>query len=167
MPLMQLSTLVLPAPFGPIRANNSPAFTAKYTSSRTVSPPNRSVRRSISSSAIPSPAAAVLFDLAIASPALAGLAEIELLHVLMAAQPLGAAVEHDTAVLHHVAIVGDRERRRRALLHDQNGEAEFAADFHQPPHKILDGHWRQTERQLVDQQQLRHADERAAERQHL
>ena len=29
MPLMQLSTLVLPAPFGPISANSSPRSTAK------------------------------------------------------------------------------------------------------------------------------------------
>ena len=32
MPLMQLSTLVLPAPFGPISASSSPASTASDTS---------------------------------------------------------------------------------------------------------------------------------------
>src|SRR5215218_1118303 len=101
MPLMQLSTLVLPAPFGPISANSSPALTLNDTSSSTVSPPKRSVRCAISSSAIPSPAAAVLFDLAIAAAALAGLAEIKLLHVFMVAQPFGGAVKHDPAVLHH------------------------------------------------------------------
>src|SRR5215210_6675971 len=118
MPLMQLSTLVLPAPFGPIRANKSPLATAKDTSSRTVSPPKRSVRCSTASSAIPSPAAAVLLDLAVVPPVLSGLAEIEFLHILMAAQPLGAAVEHDAAVLHHVAVIRDSERSGRALLHN-------------------------------------------------
>src|SRR3954453_1018005 len=112
MPLMQLSTLVLPAPFGPINANSSPALTLNDTSSSTVSPPKRSVRCSISSSAIPSPAAAVLLDLAVAPPALAGLAQVKFLYVLMTAQPLRAAVEHDAAVLHDIAVVGDRERRR-------------------------------------------------------
>src|SRR5215203_6022342 len=104
---MQLSTLVLPAPLGPIRANNSPLSTAKETSSRTVSPPKRSVRCSTASSAIPSPAAAILLDVAVAPPALPGLPQIEFLHVLVAAQPLGAAVEHHAAVLHDVAVIRD------------------------------------------------------------
>src|SRR5215212_4993504 len=76
---MQLSTLVLPAPLGPIRANNLPLSTAKDTSWRTVSPPKRSVRCSTASSAIPSPAAAVLLDVAVAPPAFAGLAELQFL----------------------------------------------------------------------------------------
>ena len=38
---MQLSTLVLPAPFGPISANSSPASTANDTPSSTVRPPKR------------------------------------------------------------------------------------------------------------------------------
>ena len=41
---MQLSTLVLPAPFGPISANSSPGSTAKDTSSSTVKPPKRRLR---------------------------------------------------------------------------------------------------------------------------
>src|SRR5215216_434260 len=114
MPLMQLSTLVLPAPFGPIRANSSPAATPSDTSSRTVSPPKRRVRRSISNSAIPSPATAVLLDVAVAPAFATDLAEVELLDVGVTTQPLGAAVEHDPAVLHHIGVVGDREGERRA-----------------------------------------------------
>src|SRR3981189_728348 len=108
MPLTQLSTLVLPAPLGPINANSSPAASASDTPSRTVRPPNRNVRRSISSSAIPSPAAAILLDIAVAS-SLAALpaallttallttlaAEIEFLDVGMAPQSLSRSVEHD------------------------------------------------------------------------
>src|SRR5712692_2124999 len=104
MPLTQLSTLVLPAPFGPINANSSPAPTASETPSSTVRPPKRSVRRSISSSAIPSPAAAAL----------------------------GRAVEHDPAVLHDVAVVGDFECDRRALLDDQDGDTELTPDSGEP-----------------------------------
>src|SRR4029077_755951 len=123
MPLTQLSTLVLPAPFGPINANSSPAATSSDTPSSTVRPPKRSVRRSIASSAIPSPAAAILLDLAIAAVLAAHAAEIELLDVGVAAQPLGVAVEDDASVLHHVAEGGDgslcppsgsRSRGRRA-----------------------------------------------------
>src|SRR5262245_25120373 len=171
MPLMQLSTLVLPAPFGPISANSSPASTASDTPSSTVSPPKRRVRRSMASSAIPSPAAAVLLDVAVApalGASLAALAaEIELLDVGVAAQALGRAVEHDAAVLHHVAVVGDLERHRRTLLHDQDGDTEFTADLRQPPQQVLHHDRRQPERQLVDQQQLGPADQRAGERQHL
>src|SRR5215467_9492092 len=101
MPLMQLRTLVLPAPLGPISANSSPASTASETPSSTVRPPKRSVSASISSSAIPSPAAAILLDVAVAAalaarfPTLA--AEVEFLDVGMAAQAFCAAVEHDAA----------------------------------------------------------------------
>src|SRR4051794_11342684 len=108
MPLTQLSTLVLPAPFGPISANSSPGSTASETPSSTVRPPKRSERASIASSAIPSPAAAILLDVAIA-PALlsASAAEIEFLDIGMAAQAPCRSVEHDAAALHHVAGVGD------------------------------------------------------------
>jgi hypothetical protein len=41
---MQLSTLVLPAPFGPINANSSPDSMANDTWSRTTRPPKRSDR---------------------------------------------------------------------------------------------------------------------------
>src|SRR5262245_56511506 len=116
MPLMQLSTLVLPAPFGPIRANSSPAATANETSSSTVRPPNRKVRRSTASSAIPSPTAPVLLHVAVAAALTCRLAEVEFLDVRVVAQPLGAAVQHHTAVLQHVAVVGDREREGGALL---------------------------------------------------
>src|SRR5712691_4990469 len=109
MPLMQLSTLVLPAPLGPISASSSPGATAKDTSSSTASPPNRSARCSTASSAIPSPAAAILLDRAVALARAARGAEIELLDVAVGGEPLGAAVEHHAAVLQHVGVIGDGE----------------------------------------------------------
>src|SRR2546425_4346497 len=153
MPLTQLSTLVLPAPFGPIRANSSPASTANETPSSTVRPPKRSVSRSIASSAIPPPAAAILLHVAVAPPFTAVMAEVELLDVRVAAQALGGAVEHDPAVLHHVAVVGDFERHRRALLDDQYGDAELTPDFAEAMQQVLHDHGCQAERELVDQQQ--------------
>src|SRR5215203_3014624 len=104
---MQLSTLVLPAPFGPISANSSPAATANDTPSSTVSPPKRRLSAATSSSAIPSPAAPILFHVAIGTAPARRLSEVELLDVGVAAQPLGAAVEHHAAVLHDVAVVGN------------------------------------------------------------
>src|ERR1043166_7917055 len=121
MPLMQLSTDVLPAPFGPISASSSPGAAANDTSSSTTSPPNRRVRRSTASSAIPPPAPAILLDVAIAAARTRGAAEVELLHGGMCTQAIGRAVEDDAAVLHHVAVVGDGERDRGALL-DQRSE---------------------------------------------
>src|ERR1700757_691017 len=126
---MQLSTLVLPAPLGPISARSSPGSTENEAWSSTTSPPNRRVRRSTASSAIPPPAPAILLDVAIAAPRAGGAAEVELLHVGMLAQPLGGAVEHDAAVLHDVAVVRDGERDRGALLDQQDGEIELAADL--------------------------------------
>src|SRR5215468_3581703 len=167
MPLTQLSTLVLPAPFGPITANSSPAGTASETRSSTVRPPKRRVSSSISNSAIPSPAAAILLDVAIA-PSLAALAaEIELLHVRVLAQALSGAVEHDATVFHDIAVVGDVERYSGALLHDQNGDAELAPDFGKPSHQVFHQHGGETEREFVDQQELGPADEAAGDGQHL
>src|SRR5690349_18278165 len=167
MPLTQLSTDVLPAPFGPISARSSPGAAANDTSSSTTSPPNRRVRRSTASSAIPPPAPAILLDVAVAAPRAGAAAEVELLHVGMGAQPLGRTVEHDAAVLHHVAVVGDRQGDRRALLDQQDGEVELAADLRQALRQILDHHRGEAERQLVDQQKSWPAHQRAAERQHL
>src|SRR5262245_65449612 len=154
MPLTQLSTLVLPAPFGPLAAPAAPAATVIERPPSTVSPPKRSERRSMASSAIPSPAAAVLLDVAVALALAAGAAEIEFLDVGMAAQALGGAVEHDAAVLHHVAVVGDLERDRRALLDDEDGDAELAPDLGEPAQQVLDHDRGEAERALVDQQQF-------------
>src|SRR5215471_17328873 len=132
---MQLRTLVLPAPFGPIKANSSPGSTAKEMPSSTTRPPKRSVRPSISISAIPSPAAAILLHIAIAAPVTRRAAEIELLDVAMRQQARTVAVEHDPSILQHIAIIGDRERHRGALLDDNNGNAELIADLEEPRHQ--------------------------------
>src|SRR5215468_5937327 len=150
MPLTQLSTLVLPAPLGPMSANSSPAATASETRSSTVKPPKRRVRPSISSSAIPSPAAAILLDVAIASSLATLAAEIEFLHVRVRAQALSRAVEHDAAVFHDIAVVGDVERYGGALLHDQDGDAELAPDFGKASHQVFHQHGCETEREFVD-----------------
>src|SRR5689334_10267816 len=134
---MQLSTLVLPAPLGPMSATSSPGSAANDTRSSTTSPPNRSVSSPTASSAIPPPAPAILLDVAIALACPGGAPEVEFLHVRMGAQPFGAAVEHDAAVLHHVAVVGDRQRHCRALFDQQDGDAERAADLGKPPCQIL------------------------------
>src|ERR1700754_1314288 len=103
---MQFRTLVLPAPFGPISANSSAFSTAKETPSSTVSPPKRSESFSISSSAIPSPASAILLHIAIGTP-FTRAAEIEFLNVGMVFKPLRVAIEDHAAVFQHIAAVGD------------------------------------------------------------
>src|SRR5436190_3928046 len=167
MPLMQLSTLVLPAPLGPMSANSSPLRTARETLSSTLRPPKRSDSRSSSSSAIPAPAAAVLFDIAVAASLSALVPQIEFLNVRMAAQALGGAVQHDLAVLHDVAVIRNLQGDRRALLDHQNGDAELAADIDQPREQIAHHDRRQAKRQLVHQQQSRSTDNGAPQRQHL
>src|SRR5262249_11735973 len=167
MPLTQLSTLVLPAPLGPMSANSSPGSTASEMSSSTVRPPNRSVRRSIASSAIPSPVAAILLDVAVAR-SLSGLAsQVELLNVGMIAQPLGGAVEHDLAILHDVAVIGNLQRDGGTLLNHENGDGELATNISEPRQQILDYRRSKAERELIDQQELRRADNRTRQREHL
>src|SRR5690606_5305974 len=167
MPLMQLNTLALPAPFGPIRAKSSPGCTLSETFSKTVSPPKRRTRPETSSSAIPPPAAPVLLDIAIASPTAPRMAQIELLYVRMAKQALGIAVQHHAAVLQHVTVVGDPERHARALLHQKNADAELVANLHQTFRQLADSNGRQTKRKLIDQKQVRRAHETRGDRQHL
>src|SRR5262245_53095807 len=107
MRLMQLKALVLPAPLGPMSANNSAGSTANDRSCSTRSPPKRRLKFSTSSSAIPPPAAAVLLHVAVAAArATAAVAQVELLDVGMTAQARTVAVEHDPAVLQDVAVVG-------------------------------------------------------------
>src|SRR5215831_15960430 len=119
MPPMQLSTLVLPAPLGPISANSSGPSRANDTPSSTIKPLKRRLRPSTCRSAIPSPAASVLLDCAIAASLSAPrLSEIELLHILMVAQPMAVAVEHDAPVLHDVTVVGEGKRHGHALFYD-------------------------------------------------
>src|SRR5437868_15369902 len=110
----QLSTLVLPAPFGPMRAKSSPASTANDTPSSTLSPPKPRCTSRKSSSAIPPPRATVLLDLAVTAPG-ARAAEIELRHVGVRAQSLGGAGEDDAAALHHVPVIGRPQRPARVL----------------------------------------------------
>src|SRR5262249_57606753 len=58
---------------------------------------------------------------------LAGAAEVEFLDVLVVAQRLRGSVEHDLALLHDVAVTGDRQRRAGILLDQQHRDAEIAA----------------------------------------
>src|SRR3954464_1770335 len=129
MPQMQFSTLVLPAPFGPMSASSSRASRAKEMPSSTRSPPKARRSSRSSSSAIPAAAAAILLDVAVAA-ARAGAAEIELRDagpraaspeinpraVRVRAQPRGRAIEPHPAVLHHVAVVGALECHAGVLL---------------------------------------------------
>src|SRR3954462_8337621 len=166
MPQMQFSTLVLPAPFGPMRASSSPASPVNDTPSRTFRPPNARWSARSSSSAIPASRAAVLLDLAIAA-ARARAAEIELGDIRVRAQALRCAVEHHPAVLHHITIVGDIECHARVLLDEENRHAELAPYGLQALHQLLDEQRREALRQLIHEQQARLAHQRRADRQHL
>src|SRR6476661_5182510 len=104
---MQLNRLVLPAPLGPINANNSPAAIDIEMALSTTSPPNLSVTLSTSSSFIgrcqqPSGSERAIIVLAVASHA-----EIGLLDGVVVAQRLGRAFVSDGTILQDIAIIGD------------------------------------------------------------
>src|SRR5215471_2556141 len=139
MPLMQFSTLVLPAPFGPISASSSRASTCNDTSFSTVRPPKRSERCSTASSAMGTLRSGRMPQRAIAAALLAGrLPEIGRLDFAPATQLGGGALQHDAAILDHVAVVGDGQRHPDILLHQQDGDAELASDLRDAPCQILD-----------------------------
>src|SRR5215470_8242125 len=111
MPLMQFNTLVLPAPFGPIRASSSRASICSDTSLSTARPPNRRERCSTASSIMATVLSGRMPQRTVAAALLAGrLPEIGFLDFAPAAQVGSAAFQHDAAVLDHVAVVGDAER---------------------------------------------------------
>src|ERR1700687_137576 len=132
---MQFSTLVLPAPLGPIRASNSPASIASDMPSSPPRPPNRKRSESIVSSAIPPPTAAILLDAPIAPAIAAGrLPEIEFLDIAVRAQPRALAVEYDPAVFEHITVIGHAQSGGSALCADNDRRAELVPDLPQPRH---------------------------------
>src|SRR5262245_64255667 len=78
----------------------------------------------------PAFAALVEFQIleALAAPGLAQ-AEVELAHVLVAAQLGGRALEDDAAVLHDVAVVGEAQRDLRVLLDEQERRLLLVVDL--------------------------------------
>jgi hypothetical protein len=108
-----------------------------------------------------------LLDLAIAAPFAARLAEIEFLNIAVRTQALGITVEHDPAVLHHIAVVGDDERNGGALLDNQDGNAELTPDRGQTGGELVDDDGGKAEGQFVDQQQFGLTHEGGGDRQHL
>src|ERR1700722_19630212 len=168
MPLMQLSTLVLPAPFGPISASSSPASTWSDTSLSTARPPKRRDRRSTASSGIRPLPSRRLPQRAIGTAFVAARpAQIGFLNLAPPAQFGGGAFENDAAGFQHIAVIGDGERHARILFHQQDGDAELPSYARHAPRQILDNHGRKAERKLVDQKQLGLAHEGAADGEHL
>src|SRR5436190_11784731 len=170
MPQMQLSTLVLPAPLGPIRHRSSASRVANDTPCKTSRPPNaRPTSRSSrwGPSAIPAPAPPVLLDVAVAALPLAAEAQVELADVRVLPEFIGGAGKDDPAVLEHVRVIGDIECNRGVLLNEQDRHPEIASNLLQEPDELLDDQRRQPLGQLVDQQQTRRAGQRGADRKHL
>src|SRR4051812_537788 len=162
---MQLRMLVLPAPFGPMSASSSPLLAWNETSCSTRRPPKASDTDFSSSSAIPPSAAAILLHVAVALARAA--AKVELLDVLVRAQALGRAIEHDPAVFHHVAVVGHVEGDPGVLLDHEERRAERRAYRPQPRDQLVHDEWRESQRELVDEEELRRAHQRRADREHL
>ena len=68
-------------------------------------------------------------------------AEVELLDVVLLAQPRAGVFHHDAAVLEHVAVVGDVERHVGVLLDQQDGRAALAVDAHHDLEDLLASAW--------------------------
>src|SRR5947207_1883800 len=175
-----LRMVVLPAPFGPITEKTWPCATSRLTRVTAWTPPKAFETSRISSCALiwaappsevscePPLAAAVVLDVAVAlSLADPREAEIELLDVLVLADRLRVALQHDPPVLHHVAVLRDLERHRRVLLGEQHGDMLLAVQAEDDVEDLLHEHRRQAHRGLVEQHELRPRHERAPDRDHL
>src|SRR5690606_9152157 len=92
--------------------------------------------------------------------------EIELAHVLVVPEVGTRPLEHDPAVLHDVAEVGDVERHPGVLLHDQQGRAALLEGFQQRE-DFIDDQRRQPERGFVDHDQPGLGHHGAAHDEHL
>src|SRR5262245_19937615 len=147
---MQLSTLVLPAPFGPTMASISPRSTWQSSWSIALMPrkeretPSRERRRAMPSEE-PALAALVGLDVAVALAE----AQVELLHVLVARDFGSAPFHHHLPVIEDVGVVGDLERLHRVLLGEQDADPPLPADARDGLEEEVHEQRGQAERRLV------------------
>src|SRR5512132_3205675 len=139
--------LVLPAPLGPITETMSPFATSRLTRLTAWTPPKAFDTSRTSRSALttwsgrgrsrqPSLAAPVVLDVAVALALPdTGESQVELLDVLVVADRLRVAVEHDPPGLHDVAVLGEPERDGGVLLGEEHRHALLAV---QPAHDLED-----------------------------
>src|SRR6266545_1301881 len=174
-----LSSVVLPAPFGPITEVISPAFTSRLTAETAWTPPKDFETSRISICALMEPrrgarsrepplAALVVLDVAVAlALADAREPEVELLDVLVLADGRAVAVEHDPAGFHDVGVLCGAERHRGVLLGQQHGDPLIAIQPRDDLVDLRDQHRRQPHGRLVQQHELGMGHEGAADGQHL
>ncbi len=79
----------------------------------------------------------------------------------------GRGIRHDPAEVEHHPAVGDRQGARDVLLGEQHGESAARGGVPERPHQLRDDERREPERRLVEREQHRVGDERAADREHL
>src|SRR5437867_1650478 len=165
---MQFSTLVLPAPLGPTMATMLRRSTSQSSASIALMPRNERERPSRESklgmpSEEPALAPLVGLDVAIALTE----AQVELLHVLVAGDLVGAALQHHLPVVEDVGVVGDLERLDRVLLGQEDADAPFLTDPRDGLEEKLHEERGQPERRLVDQEHPRAREEGPADDEHL
>src|SRR5215468_9321000 len=155
------SSVVLPAPLGPITESRSPWLTSRLTLLTACTPPNdletsRISRRALMRSREPAlpPAVVLHVAVALALPD-AGEPQIELLDVLVIADGAGVAIEHDAARLHHVAVLRVLERHGGVLLGEQDRDLFFPVEATHDLEDLGHQHGGQPHRWLVQQHQSR------------
>src|SRR5262245_43576018 len=167
------SSVVLPAPLGPITESRSPWLTSTLTLLTACTPPNdletsRTSRRALMHSREPALPPAVVLHVAVALTLPdAGEPQIELLDVLVVADGAGVAVEHDATRFHHVAVLGVLEGDGGVLLGEQDRDLFFPVE---PTHDLEDfchQHGGEPHRWLVQQHQARAGHQRAPDGEHL
>src|SRR5690606_8216091 len=169
-----------------IESGDSPASSSRAArpgtrperSMRTSTAVSRSWRRTCSASAAsidmgppasqPALAALVVLDVPVALPAtLLAQAQVELLDVGVLPELGRRTLEHDPALLHDVAVVGDLEGAPGVLLHDEHGEAALLVEPLDVAEDLLHQQGRQAQGRLVEHEQLGPRHQRPADGEHL
>lgn len=69
------------------------------------------------------------------------------------AQVCAGSVQHDAAVLKHIASIGQIQANHRVLLSHQHGHALLLGEALQGGRYFLDDEWCQTQRRFIQKQQ--------------
>src|SRR3989337_3872333 len=167
-----LRRVVFPAPFGPITDSSSPRRTSRLTRLTAWTPPKAfetpaisscvtgSMRRPVSGQ--PPLATMVMLDVAVAlALADSRQPQVELLYVFVVADRLRVAVEHDSAVLHDVRVLGKPKRHGDILLGEQDRHVLLPIQAADDVEDLLHEHRRQPHGRLVEQHPLGACPQRA------
>src|SRR5215472_3368060 len=125
-------------------------------------------RRSRAGSECPALPALVELDLLVTlPPPRLAQTEVELADVIVSPEFGGRTLEDDPPVLHDVAVIGNPEGDPRVLLDEEKRRPSLRIDLLDDLEDLTYQEWRESERRLIEQHELRLGHERTPDHEHL